>query len=90
MKKLNEELKGVLNDFKNGEITIEQATEKYNTIFSEFKKNINCDPTIKLNLELKFSMLLRKLHSKKSITEDLNYNQLLYKKLRKELRLDFT
>jgi hypothetical protein len=90
MKKLNKELEIVLNDYKNEKISIEQATERYNSIFIEFKKNINCDPNIKLNLELKFSLLLRKLHSKKSILEDLNSNQLLYNELRKELGLDFT
>ncbi len=88
MKELNLELAKVLQQFKEGEIDLQDAMDNFQRIFSQFKKNNNISNKVIIEtLESDFSNTIKKLYHSKGIQEDLKNNRLKYMNLRNEFGL---
>ncbi|WP_346881345.1 hypothetical protein [uncultured Algibacter sp.] len=88
MKELNIELAEILEQFKEGKIDLLTAMEKFDCVFTKFKKHTGCNKFLIDTLESDFSKVLQKLYHVKDIKQNLKNNRQTYSQLRVELGLD--
>ncbi|OEK08087.1 hypothetical protein A8C32_14725 [Flavivirga aquatica] len=87
MQELNKELGRILDQFKDENIDLQIAIEKFNCLFSKFKEQTDSNEYLINSLEFEFSKILKKLSHIKGVNSRLENRKETNVELRRELGL---